>query len=205
MHPKEFQKLLNSIEGKPYEALVTRLTLRSMQQARYGTECLGHFGLACKYYCHFTSPIRRYPDLQIHRIIKENLHGKLDDRRIKHYAKLLPKVSEDNSFKERRAENAERDVEKLKEIEYMSEHIGESFAGMVSGFTSQYIFVELENTIEGAVSVAALDDDFYVYNEEKMEMTGNSTGRRFRLGDKVVVKVVKCDKIDRVIDFDFVE
>ena len=199
MHPKEFQKLLNSIEGKPYEALVTRLTLRSMQQARYGTECLGHFGLACKYYCHFTSPIRRYPDLQIHRIIKENLHGKLDDRRIKHYAKLLPKVSEDNSFKER------RDVEKLKEIEYMSEHIGESFAGMVSGFTSQYIFVELENTIEGAVSVAALDDDFYVYNEEKMEMTGNSTGRRFRLGDKVVVKVVKCDKIDRVIDFDFVE
>ncbi|MBQ8949719.1 MAG: ribonuclease R [Eubacterium sp.] len=205
MHPKEFQKLLKSIEGKPYEALVTRLTLRSMQQARYGTECLGHFGLACKYYCHFTSPIRRYPDLQIHRIIKENLHGKLDERRIKHYAKLLPKVAEDNSFKERRAETAERDVEKLKEIEYMSEHIGETFAGMVSGFTSQYIFIELENTIEGAVSVASLDDDFYVYNEEKMEMTGNSTGRRFRLGDKAVVKVVKCDKIDRVIDFEFAE
>lgn len=205
MHPKEFQKLLKSIEGKPYEALVTRLTLRSMQQARYGTECLGHFGLACKYYCHFTSPIRRYPDLQIHRIIKENLHGKLDERRIKHYAKLLPKVAEDNSFKERRAETAERDVEKLKEIEYMSEHIGETFTGMVSGFTSQYIFIELENTIEGAVSVASLDDDFYVYNEEKMEMTGNSTGRRFRLGDKAVVKVVKCDKIDRVIDFEFAE
>ncbi len=205
MHPKEFQKLLKSIEGKPYEALVTRLTLRSMQQARYCTECLGHFGLACKYYCHFTSPIRRYPDLQIHRIIKENLHGKLDERRIKHYAKLLPKVAEDNSFKERRAETAERDVEKLKEIEYMSEHIGETFAGMVSGFTSQYIFIELENTIEGAVSVASLDDDFYVYNEEKMEMTGNSTGRRFRLGDKAVVKVVKCDKIDRVIDFEFAE
>ena len=205
MHPKEFQKLLKSIEGKPYEALVTRLTLRSMQQARYGTECLGHFGLACKYYCHFTSPIRRYPDLQIHRIIKENLHGKLDEKRIRHYSKLLPKVAEDNSFKERRAETAERDVEKLKEIEYMSEHIGEEFSGMISGFTSQYIFVELENTIEGAVSVASLDDDFYVYNEEKMEMAGNSTGRRFRLGDKAVVKVVKCDKIDRVIDFEFTE
>ncbi len=205
MHPMEFQKLLDNISGKPYEALVTRLTLRSMQQARYSTDCSGHFGLGCKYYCHFTSPIRRYPDLQIHRIIKENLHGKLDEKRLRHYKKLLPKVAEDNSFKERRAENAERDVEKLKEIEYMSLHIGEEFDGMISGFTSQNIFVELENTIEGAVSVATLNDDFYNYNEAKMEMVGSVTGRKFRLGDKVKVSVVRCDKIDRVIDFEFTE
>ena len=205
MHPMEFQKLLDNISGKPYEALVTRLTLRSMQQARYSTDCSGHFGLACKYYCHFTSPIRRYPDLQIHRIIKENLHGRLDERRIKHYAKLLPKVAEDNSFKERRAETAERDVEKLKEIEFMSGHIGESFSGMISGFTTQNIFVELDNTVEGAVSVGSLSDDFYTYNESKMQMIGNATGRCFSLGDRVNVVVVRCDKIDRVIDFEFTE
>ena len=205
MHPKEFQKLLDNIKGKPYEALVTRLTLRSMQQARYSTDCSGHFGLACKYYCHFTSPIRRYPDLQIHRIIKENLHGKLDEKRIKHFAKLLPKVAEDNSFKERRAENAERDVEKLKEIEFMAEHIGEEFSGIISGFTNQNIFVELDNTIEGAVSVATVTDDFYSYNEAKMEMVGGATGRKFKLGDRVKIRVLKCDKIDRVIDFEFAE
>ncbi len=204
MHPKEYQKLLNEIKDQPYEALVTKMTLRSMQQARYSTECVGHFGLACKYYCHFTSPIRRYPDLQIHRIIKENLHGKLDENRIRHYSRLLPKVSEDNSAKERRAVDAERDVVKLKQIEYMSNHIGEEFDGIVSGFTGQNIFVELPNTVEGAVSTASMTDDYYDYYEDRFEMVGKTTGKIYKLGDKVRVRVERCDKIDRVIDFSFV-
>lgn len=201
IHPKEFQKLLKKIEGEPYEAMISKLTLRSMQQARYSTECTGHFGLACKYYCHFTSPIRRYPDLQIHRIIKEQLHGTLDQERIRHYSRLLPKVAADNSFKERRAEEAEREVTRLKEIEYMSERIGSEYAGVISGFSQQNIFVELENTVEGAISVAALEDDYYRYEEAEMCMKGERTGNEFHLGDKLYIKVVRADKIERVIDF----
>lgn len=204
IHPKEYQKLLESIKDEPYEALLTKMTLRSMQQAKYSTECIGHFGLACKYYCHFTSPIRRYPDLQIHRIIKENLHGELTGGRIKHYSKLLPKVSEDNSMKERRAVDAERDVVKLKQIEYMSQHIGETFVGVISGFTNQTIFVELPNTVEGGVRVADLTDDYYTYYEDKFEMVGKTTGKVMKLGDECHVKLVRCDKVDRVIDFEFI-
>ena len=204
IHPKEYQKLLNSIKDEPYEALLTKMTLRSMQQARYATECIGHFGLACKYYCHFTSPIRRYPDLQIHRIIKETIHGEMTQNRIKHYSSLLHRVAEDNSAKERRAVDAERDVVKLKQIEYMSEHIGEAFDGIISGFTNQNIFVELPNTVEGAVRVADLTDDYYTYYEDRFEMVGRSTGKVIKLGDPCRIKVVRCDKIDRVIDFEFV-
>ena len=204
IHPKEYQKLLNSIKDEPYEALLTKMTLRSMQQARYATECIGHFGLACKYYCHFTSPIRRYPDLQIHRIIKENIHGEMTQNRIKHYSSLLHRVAEDNSAKERRAVDAEREVVKLKQIEYMSEHIGEAFDGIISGFTNQNIFVELPNTVEGAVRVADLTDDYYTYYEDRFEMVGRSTGKVIKLGDPCRIKVVRCDKIDRVIDFEFV-
>ncbi|HBZ02236.1 MAG TPA: ribonuclease R, partial [Lachnospiraceae bacterium] len=180
-------------------------TLRSMQQARYGTECIGHFGLACKYYCHFTSPIRRYPDLQIHRIIKDSINGRLDESRTRHYAKILPVVSLDNSEKERRAVDAERDVVRLKQIEYMMNHIGEEFEGIISGFTNQNIFVELPSTVEGAVKVSELTDDYYTYYEDKYEMIGKSTGKVLKLGDKCKVKVVNADKIDRVIDFVFVE
>ena len=205
IHPKEYQKLLSQIEGEPYQALVTKMTLRSMQQARYSTECAGHFGLACKYYCHFTSPIRRYPDLQIHRIIKESLHGELNEKRIRHYDKLLPAVAQDNSDKERRAVEAERDVVKLKQIEYMEKHIGEEFEGIISGFTSQNIFVELPNTVEGAVRVAGLTDDSYTYYEDKFEMVGKSTGKVLKLGDKCRVRLIKADKIDRIIDFEFAE
>ncbi len=205
IHPKEFQKLLQEIEGKPYESLVSQMTLRSMQQARYSTECIGHFGLATKYYCHFTSPIRRYPDLQIHRIIKENLHGKMTNERKKHFARILPKVAADNSAKERRADDAERDVEKLKEIEYMAGHIGETYDGIISGFTSQYIFVTLPSTIEGAIHVSDMRDDFYSYYEDQYEMVGESTGKKIVLGDKCRIKVVKCDKVDRIIDFIFAD
>ncbi|MBQ6231718.1 MAG: ribonuclease R [Eubacterium sp.] len=204
IHPKEFQKLLQRIQGEPYEAMVSKLVLRSMQQARYATECTGHFGLACKYYCHFTSPIRRYPDLQIHRIIKDNIHGRLDADRIRHYTKLLPKVAADNSAKERRADEAERDVVRLKEIEYMSQHIGEESDGIISGFTQQNIFVELANTVEGAMSVASMDDDYYNYNETEMVMRGDRTGNTFALGDKVRIRVNRADKVERIIDFELV-
>ncbi len=204
VHPKELQKILKQIEGEPYEALITKMMLRSMKQARYSTECSGHFGLSCKYYCHFTSPIRRYPDLQIHRIIKEQLKGQLDDKRIKHYNRILPTVANDNSIKERRAEEAEREVIKLKEIEYMSEHIGEEFDGVVSGVTSSYIFVELENTVEGAVSVAYMYDDCYYFSEETYSMIGENSKKRYQLGDKVRIKVLKCDKIKKTIDFSII-
>lgn len=204
-HPKELQKVLERIEGEPYEALISKMTLRSMKQARYSTECSGHFGLACKYYCHFTSPIRRYPDLQIHRIIKENLHGTLDEKRQNHYRRILPGVADDNSLKERRAEEAEREVIKLKEIEYMSDHIGEEFDGVVSGVTSNFIFVELDNTVEGAVSVAYMYDDCYYFNEDMYAMIGENSGKKYQLGDRVRIKVLKCDKIKKTIDFSIID
>lgn len=204
-HPKELQKILEKIEGQPYEALISKMMLRSMKQARYSTECTGHFGLSCKYYCHFTSPIRRYPDLQIHRIIKENLHGELTEKRIDHYKHILPGVASDNSTKERRAEEAEREVIKLKEIEYMSEHIGEIFPGVVSGVTSNYVFVELENTVEGAVSVAHMYDDYYYFHEDQYALIGEQTKKRYQLGDKVMIKVLHCDKIKKIIDFSLID
>ena len=204
-HPKELQKVLERIEGESYEALISKMMLRSMKQARYSTECTGHFGLACKYYCHFTSPIRRYPDLQIHRIIKENLHGELTQKRINHYRKILPGVADDNSQKERRAEEAERDVIKLKEIEYMSEHIGEEFEGTVSGVTSGFIYVELDNTVEGAVSVAHMHDDYYYFSEEQYAMIGQNSGRKYQLGDRVLIKVLNCNKIKKTIDFSIID
>ncbi|MCR5105251.1 MAG: ribonuclease R [Eubacterium sp.] len=201
IHPKEYQKLLDGIEGQPYEQLITKITLRSMQQARYGTECIGHFGLACKYYCHFTSPIRRYPDLQIHRIIKEFIHGTLNEKRVRHYQKILPGIAMDNSAKERRAVEAERDVVKLKQIEYMSQFIGHEFEGVVSGFTNQNIFVELPNTVEGAISVSRIDEDSYEYNEAKFEMAGLKSGKVIKLGDSIKVKLIGVSKEDRTIDF----
>lgn len=204
-HPKELQKVLERIEGESYEALISKMMLRSMKQARYSTECTGHFGLACKYYCHFTSPIRRYPDLQIHRIIKENLHGELTQKRISHYKKILPAVADDNSQKERRAEEAERDVIKLKEIEYMSEHIGEEFEGTVSGVTSGFIYVELDNTVEGAVSVAHMHDDYYYFAEEQYAMIGQNKGKKYQLGDRVWIKVLNCNKIKKTIDFSMID
>ena len=148
VHPGEIQKLLDKIEGTPEEALISRLTLRSMKQAKYSTDCTGHFGLAAKHYCHFTSPIRRYPDLQIHRIIKENLRGRLNGIRTEHYETILPEVAKHSSEMERRADEAERETEKLKKVEYMEQHIGEVYEGVISGITNYGLYVELPNTIE---------------------------------------------------------
>lgn len=201
IHPKEIQKLLNNVKGKPEEALISKLALRSMRQAKYATNCGGHFGLAMKYYCHFTSPIRRYPDLQIHRIIKENIHGRLEGSRISHYNKILPEVAEASSMLERRADDSEREVEKLKKAEYMEQFIGESFEGMVSGVTSWGMYVELPNTVEGMIKVADIPGDYYYFDEEHYCMTGEHTGKIYKLGDKIKVTVAAVDRIIKTIDF----
>jgi ribonuclease R len=205
IHPKELQKLLIKIEDTPEEALISRLTLRSMKQAKYTVVNTGHFGLSAKYYCHFTSPIRRYPDLQIHRIIKENLNGKMSEKRITHYEKLLYEVAEHSSKTERRADEAEREVEKMKKVEYMLEHIGETFEGVISGITSWGMYVELPNTIEGMIRVSEMHDDYYFYDEERYQMIGEHTKKIYKLGQKVTIEVVNADKILRTIDFALVE
>ncbi len=205
IHPKELQKLLIKIEDTPEEPLISRLTLRSMKQAKYTVANTGHFGLSAKYYCHFTSPIRRYPDLQIHRIIKENLGGKLAEGRVGHYERILTEVANHSSKTERRAEEAEREVEKMKKVEYMMEHIGETFEGVISGITNWGMYVELPNTIEGMIRVSEMRDDYYNYDEEHYQMVGEHTGKIYKLGQMVTVEVVKADKLQRTIDFALTE
>ncbi len=205
VHPKEIQKLLHKIAGTPEEPMISRLALRSMKQAKYSVESTGHFGLACQYYCHFTSPIRRYPDLQIHRIIKEQLRGRLKEERIAHYREILPEVAKHSSETERRADEAERETDKLKKVEYMQERLGQIFEGVVSGITAWGIYVELPNTVEGMVHVSKLPGDYYFYNESTYEMVGDATGRVFKLGMPVKVCVDDCDKFTRTIDFSLVE
>lgn len=201
LHPKEMQKLLEKVEGKPEEALLSRMALRSMKQARYTTDCAGHFGLAASYYTHFTSPIRRYPDLQIHRIIKENLHGNLEKKRISHYDKLLNEVAAWTSARERVAEEAERETDKTKKVEYMEHHIGEEFDGVISGVSNYGFYVELPNTVEGMVRVSELDGDYYVYDEEHCQLIGERTRKTFKLGQNIRVHVVSVDRYMKTIDF----
>ncbi len=201
IHPKEIQKLLGKIEGTPEEALISRLALRSMRQAKYSVDCTGHFGLACQYYCHFTSPIRRYPDLQIHRIIKEQLRGRLKDDRILHYDGILPQVADHSSKMERRADEAERETDKLKKAEYMEQHIGERFEGVVSGIMSWGIYVELPNTVEGLIHVSNLSGDYFYYDEANYEMVGRDTGKKYKLGQRLAVIVESTDRLARTVDF----
>ena len=203
VRPMEIQKLLAKIEGTPEDALISRLALRSMKQAKYTAENTGHFGLAAPYYCHFTSPIRRYPDLQIHRIIKDNLRGRMTDEKREHYAKILDEVAKQSSQRERLAEEAERETIKLKKVEYMSERIGEKFEGVISGITKWGIYVELPNTIEGLIHVTNLYDDHYNYIEDRYEMVGEHTGKTYKLGETVCVRVIGTDKLQRTIDFEF--
>ena len=203
--PKEIQQIIESIEGLPNEAMISRLVLRSMKQAKYTTECSGHFGLAAKYYCHFTSPIRRYPDLQIHRIIKDNLRGRLmREGRTEHYAEILDEVARQSSVCERRADEAERESDKLKKAEYMSYHLGEEFEGIISGVTGWGLYVELPNTVEGLVHVNTLRDDYYVFDQETYELRGEMTKKVYKLGDKVRVRVADADKMLKTVDFELV-
>lgn len=201
VHPKELQKLLGQITDTEEETLISRLTLRSMKQARYTVECTGHFGLACQHYCHFTSPIRRYPDLQIHRIIKDQLRGRLHEERISHYLERLPEVAKHSSKMERRAEEAERETDKLKKAEYMEEHIGESFEGVISGITQWGIYVELPNTVEGLIHVSTLSGDFFYYDEETYEMVGRDTGKTYKLGQRITIQVKGVDRMSGTVDF----
>lgn len=203
--PKEIQQIIESIEGLPNEAMISRLVLRSMKQAKYTTECSGHFGLAAKYYCHFTSPIRRYPDLQIHRIIKDNLRGRLmREGRTEHYAEILDEVARQSSMCERRADEAERESDKLKKAEYMSYHLGEEFEGIISGVTGWGLYVELPNTVEGLVHVNTLRDDYYIFDQETYELRGEMTKKVYKLGDKVRVRVADADKMLKTVDFELV-
>ena len=202
IHPGAIADLLESVKGKPEERIISRAALRSMKQAKYMPQNLGHFGLAAKYYCHFTSPIRRYPDLQIHRIIKETLDGEMDEKRMGHYASILPEVCEHSSKTERNAEDAEREADRLKQVQYMTEHIGETFSGIVSGVTSFGVFVELPNTVEGLISMESLTDDFYRYDEKGMCLEGVHTGRKIYPGTKMTVTVKNADIMTRTIDFE---
>ena len=203
IHPKELQKLLDKIADTDEETLISRLTLRSMKQAKYTVECTGHFGLACQYYCHFTSPIRRYPDLQIHRIIKEQLRGKLSEERISHYEEKLPEVAKHASKMERRAAEAERETDKLKKAEYMEECIGERYDGVICGITQWGIYVELPNTVEGLIHVSSLAGDYFYYDEEACEMVGRESGIAYKLGQRVTIQVKGVDRLARTVDFVF--
>jgi len=200
-HPKVLQGLLEKADGSPEEALIARLTLRSMKQAKYATDCEGHFGLATKYYCHFTSPIRRYPDLQIHRIIKENLRGVLDERRRARYSGMLPEVAQHSSKMERRAEEAERELEKMKKCEYAEEHLGLQAEGIISGITNYGMYVELPNTVEGMIRLSDLADDYYYFDEENYRLVGEKTYKVYQLGQKVEIIIHRVDKLLKTIDF----
>lgn len=204
VRPKEIQKLLAKVDGTPEGDFISRLALRSMKQAKYTPENTGHFGLAAQYYCHFTSPIRRYPDLQIHRIIKETLRGRMNGNRIEHYESILPEVTKHASQMERRAEEAERETIRLKKAEYMEQHIGEVFAGVISSITKWGMYVELENTVEGLIHVTNMHDDHYDYYEDRFEMIGEHTRRSYKLGQKVYVRVLDTDRLQRTIDFELV-
>ena len=203
IHPREIQKVLRTAEGTDEERIITRMVLRSMMQARYTAENGGHFGLAAKYYCHFTSPIRRYPDLEIHRMIKKMLHGELDEKSSANYRKKMPDWAKHCSKQERVAEDAERDTDALKKVEYMEDKVGQIYEGIISGVTGWGIYVELPNTIEGMVALNQMDDDFYEFDDKNMLVYGKRTKKSYRLGDRVTVSVTKVDRMMGTIDFMF--
>lgn len=205
LHPREIQKVLSEIEGKTEERVITRVVLRSMMQARYTADNQGHFGLAAKYYCHFTSPIRRYPDLQIHRLIKMILAGEMNGKKEESLRRKMPEIAAHCSKRERIADEAERDTDNLKKVEYMMDKVGEYYEGIISGVTSWGIFVELPNTVEGMVALAQMDDDYYEFEEKNMLVFGRKSGKIYRLGDTVEVMVAKVSKEMGTIDFVFAE
>ena len=201
IRPKALQGILEMIKGKEEEMMLSNLILRSLKQAKYSVECGEHFGLASKYYTHFTSPIRRYPDLQIHRIIKENLFSQENEKRFAHYSRILPDVAMQSSLRERRADEAERDCMKLKKCQYMKNFLGESFPGNISGLTEYGIYVTLENGIEGMIPLRMLNDDYFIFIEKEMITRGERSGKTFRIGDSMSVIVYAVDTLSRTIDF----
>ena len=201
IHPRAISSILEQVKGKPSENVISSVTLRSMQKAYYSTACEGHFGLALKYYCHFTSPIRRYPDLMIHRIIKAVLHNGVDGKLTKHFAKAAAEAADLSSAAERKAIEAEREVEKMKKAEYMSYHVGEVFDGVISGVTGFGLYVQLDNTIEGLVRIDSLYDDYYEYEAEQYALRGRRNGKTYKLGDPVRIFVDNVNTDRGEIDF----
>ncbi|MDI3270304.1 MAG: ribonuclease R [Bacillota bacterium] len=203
--PKAFQEVLEKVSGRPEEHLISAVMLRTMRQARYATEPLGHFGLATRWYTHFTAPIRRYPDLVVHRIIKELLpKGQLSAKRVGKLLRVLPGIASHASQMERKAMEAERESVTLKILQYMQHHVGEEYEGIVSGVTAFGLFVQLSNLAEGLIHVSTLTNDYYTYQEKHYALIGERTGTRFRLGDKVRVKVMRVDLAQRQMDFQLV-
>ncbi len=200
-HPGEFAKILEQIKGKREELLVSKVMLRSLMKAKYAPQCLGHFGLSFKYYCHFTSPIRRYPDLAIHRIIKEFLKYGLSEKRMRYFKKFAVEASLKSSETEISAMEAEREAEDMKKAEYMQKHIGESFEGIISSVTNFGFFAELENGIEGLVRMTDLKDDYYIFSDRDFSITGEHTGNTYRIGDSVNITVTGANPETRQIDF----
>lgn len=201
VHPRELQSLLEKVKGKKEERVVSSGLLRSMQKARYTPEQGMHFGLGTQYYCHFTSPIRRYPDLMIHRMIKEVLDGRMDETRQSYYHNMLAEVADHCSERERAAEQVERDSVKLKMTEYMVKHLGEEFSCIISGVANFGMFVETEDLIEGMVSLENLYDDYYQYDEKQYALYGRHTGKKYQIGDKVVAQAVRADIKRKAIEF----
>ena len=201
----QLKNVMNLAKGNENEKLVSLLVLRTMQLAKYSNENIGHFGLASEYYCHFTSPIRRYPDLFIHRVISSYLANELDSKMISKYKKQAIKYAETSSEMEQEEEEAERDLHEIKKCEFMQKHVGEIYDGSISGVTSFGIFVELENTVEGLIRLENMKDDYYVYDENCMRLIGKRTNKIFKLGDKVKVKVVSANKLLRRIDFELID
>lgn len=201
IHPRALQEILEKVKGTKEEAIVSTVMLRSLAKARYSHQNLGHFGLAAKFYCHFTSPIRRYPDLIIHRIMKDYLKGSVKGNKEEHWKEKLPDIARLCSERERAAEEAERDTEDLKKVEYMKAREGDCFEGIISNVTSFGMFVELENTIEGLVRMSNMDDDYYIFDDKHYCLTGERTRKRYRIGDKINVRLARADISARQIDF----
>ncbi|SFA89749.1 RNAse R [Lentibacillus halodurans] len=205
IHPQALQKLIEEVKGKPEEMIVSKLMLRSMQQAKYDPQSIGHFGLATEFYTHFTSPIRRYPDLTVHRLIRTYLIDKqMDAKTISHWKERMPDIARHSSEMERTAVDAERETDDLKKAEFMQDKIGEKYTGVISSITNFGLFVELENTIEGLVHVSYLTDDYYHYDDRNHAMIGKRTGNMYRIGEEVDVRVVKVNIDERVVDFELV-
>ncbi|MER2262665.1 MAG: ribonuclease R [Psychrobacillus sp.] len=205
IHPKALQEIIESIEGMPEEPVISTMLLRSLQQAKYYGECLGHFGLSTEFYTHFTSPIRRYPDLIVHRLIRTYLvNGDVSSATVNHWGAIIDDIAEHTSKRERRAVDAERDTDALKKAQYMADKIGEEFEGIVSSVTNFGMFIELPNTIEGLVHVTNMTDDYYRFDDRQMMMIGERSGKQFRIGDEVTVKVSGVKPEEAAIDFEVV-
>ena len=207
IHPKAFATVLDEVKGRPEERVVSNLLLRSLKLARYSDENIGHFGIAGKYYCHFTSPIRRYPDLFIHRIISAYLENNYDvGNEFKDFYKVQAKEAAINSSeREKIATKTEREAEKIKKAEYMEKHIGEEYQGVVSSITSFGMFVELENTVEGLVGFKDLGNEYFIYDEDRRQLIGEHTRKTYKMGDIVKIRVKDASKMLRQIDFEIVE